>query len=161
MKNPKGPCSGLSRRGEKILIALLEHPTQEKAAVAAEVSTSTLWRWRRKPEFQKALLEARRDLYAQSMARLQQGLPAAATTVLRTMVEPSASHTAKLRAAQMVFDNVARGVEFQDLDIRVRELERLGQPTATEKVVPKPPMFSEQHELHEDKTNDQTDCTAD
>ena len=51
----------LSRRGEKILMALLEHPIYERAAGAAGVSLATLWRWRQKPEFQKALLDARRD----------------------------------------------------------------------------------------------------
>jgi hypothetical protein len=63
MRDPTRRYPELSRRGEKILMALLEHPSQEKAAAAAEVSAVTLWRWQQKPEFQKALLEARREYW--------------------------------------------------------------------------------------------------
>jgi hypothetical protein len=87
MKDPTRRYPELSRRGEKILMALLEHSTYEKAAPAAGVSLPTLWRWRQKPEFQKAYLEARRDVHSQSMARLQQAEAAAVATVLRVMVD--------------------------------------------------------------------------
>jgi hypothetical protein len=136
MKDPTRRYPELSLRGEKILMALLEHPIYEKAAAAAGVSLATLWRWRQKPEFQKALLEARRDVHSQAMARLQQGAAAAASTVLRVMVDPATPATAKLRASQMVLDNAARGIEFQDLEVRFRDLERAPGPTVPGKSVP-------------------------
>ena len=136
MKDPTRRYPTLSRRGEKILMALLEHPTFEKAAPAAGVSLPTLWRWRQKPEFQKAYLEARRDVHSQSMARLQQAEAAAVATVLRVMVDPVTPATAKLRAAEMVLDNAGRGIEFQDLEVRFRDLERAPGPTVPGKSVP-------------------------
>jgi len=128
MKDPTRRYPELSRRGEKILMALLEHPTFEKAAPAAGVSLPTLWRWRQKPEFQKAYLEARRDVHSQSMARLQQAEAAAVATVLRVMVDSATPATAKLRAAEMVLDNAGRGIEFQDPEVRLRDLERAPGP---------------------------------
>src|SRR5258708_25250340 len=79
--DPIRHCSQLSRRGEKILIALLEHPTHEKAAAAAGISPVTVSRWLKNPKFQKALTAARRDVYTQSMARIHQATAAAAATV--------------------------------------------------------------------------------
>ncbi len=79
--DPIRHCAQLSRRGEKILIALLEHPTYEKAAAAAGISPVTVWRWLKNPKFQKALTAARRDVFTQSMARIHQATAAAAATV--------------------------------------------------------------------------------
>jgi hypothetical protein len=137
----------LSRRGEKILMALLEHSTYEKAAEAA---LPTLWRWRQKPEFQKALLEARRDVHSHAMARLQQSAGAAASTVLRVMVDPATPATTKLRAADMVLDIANRGLEFQDLNIRLQELERSPRLKVPERPVPEPASSVQQHDLHEE-----------
>jgi hypothetical protein len=161
MKDPTRRYPELSRRGEKILMALLEHPTFEKAAAAAGVSLPTLWRWRQKPEFQKAYLEARRDVHSQSMARLQQAEAAAVATVLRVMVDPTTLPVPRLRAAQMVFDNAARGLEFQDLDGRLRELERSTRLKAPEKSIPEPASSGQQHDLHEEKSIDETNHTTD
>ncbi|SRR5216684_2592938 len=79
--DPIRHCAQLSRRGEKILIALLEHPAHEKAAAAQGISSVTVWRWLKNPKFQKALTAARRDVYTQSMARIHQATAAAPATV--------------------------------------------------------------------------------
>jgi hypothetical protein len=42
------------------------------------------------PKFQTAYQEARRAAYGQAVARLQQGASAAATTMLKTMIDPNA-----------------------------------------------------------------------
>ena len=67
---PKRPRRRLSRRAEQAIAALLEHGTQEKAAAALGISPVTLWRLQRKPEFRKALSEARSDAFAQAIGRL-------------------------------------------------------------------------------------------
>jgi hypothetical protein len=161
MRDPTRRYPELSRRGEKILMALLEHPIFEKAAEAAGVSLPTLWRWRQKPEFQKALLEARRDVHSHAMARLQQGAGAAASTVLRVMVDPATPANAKLRAADMVLDIATRGLEFQDLDIRLQELERATRLKAPGQAIPEPASPDQQHDLHEENSNDETNRTTD
>jgi hypothetical protein len=120
----KRPRRRLSRRDEKAILALLEHPTQEKAAAAAGISPVTLWRLQRKPKFQKALLQARSDAFSQAVGRLQHGSSAAATTLLRVMCDGAAPASSRGRAAQCVLDSAARGLGLQDLEIRLRELEK-------------------------------------
>ena len=58
-------------KADKIIIALLEHGTIEKAAVALGVCDVTVWRWLKKPEFQQAYRQARREAFSRSLARLQ------------------------------------------------------------------------------------------
>jgi hypothetical protein len=105
-------------------VALLEHGTQEKAAAALGISPVTLWRLQRKPEFRRALLEARRVAFAQAIGRLQHGSSAAATTLLRIMCDVTAPAASRVRAAQCVLDSTARGIALQDLEMRLRELEK-------------------------------------
>lgn len=120
----KRPRPRLSHRAEKIVAALLEHPTQEKAAAAAGVSTVTVWRYQRKPGFKKALLEARQAAFSQAEARLQQACGAAAATVLRTMTDSAAPAAIWFHAAQYVLDRSAQSLSQQALEGRVGELER-------------------------------------
>ena len=162
--DPIRHCSQLSRRGEKILIALLEHPTHEKAAAAAGISPVTLWRWLKNPKFQKALAAARRDVYSQSMARIHQATAAAAATVVRTMVDPNAKPELRLRAAQMVLDNVSRSLEHEDIECRLRELERSASQKEPSQMIRKLTTFGQQQELNEldqeESSNDETDRKA-
>lgn len=124
MKKPRNAGQPqLSRRDEQIIVALLEHPTQEKAAAAVGISKTTLWRRLKKLEFQKALNEARREVYGQAIARLQQGSGAAAGTLLRVMTDVAVTPATRVRAAQCVLDNASRGIELQDVAVRLRALE--------------------------------------
>jgi hypothetical protein len=155
----------LSRRGERILLALLEHPTQEKAA-AAGISTVTLWRWQKKPGFQRALAEARRDVYSQAMARIHQASGAAAATLVRVMVEPGTPHASRIRAATAILDNGARSLERDDFETRLRELERSAFDKAPGKVIRKLATFGEQQEVRpnevdqEGRADNETDLKA-
>src|SRR5713101_3682781 len=121
---PKLPRRRLSRRAAQAIAALLEHRTQEKAAAAAGISPVTLWRLQRKAEFRKALFEARSDAFSQAIGRLQHGSSAAATTLLRVMCDGAAPAASRVRAAQCVLESAARGLGLQDLEIRLRELEK-------------------------------------
>jgi len=156
----------LSRRGEKILLALLEQPNQEKAAAAAGISTVTLWRWQKKPGFRKALAEARRDVYSQAMARIHQASGAAAATLVRVMVEPATPAASRIRAATAILDNGARSLERDDFESRLRELERSAFDKAPGKMISKLATFGEQQEIRpnevdrEERANDETDLKA-
>ena len=121
---PKRPRPRLSRRAEQAILALLEHSTPEKAAAAAGISRVTLWRWLRKPEFRRALLEARSEAFSQAIGRLQHASSAAAAALLRIMCDTRAPAASRVRAAQCVLDSTARGIALQDLEMRLRELEK-------------------------------------
>ena len=75
-------------------------------------------------EFQAAYRQARRAAFGQAVARLQQGTSAAATTLLKTLVDPGTPASVKVRAAEAIFNHAAKAIEIEDIEARVSELER-------------------------------------
>jgi hypothetical protein len=107
-----------------MIVALLEHSTQEKAAAALNISTVTLWRSMQKPEFAEAHRKARREAFSQAVARLQQASNAAVATLLRVMTDREAPAASRVRAADVVLQSALRGMEIEDIEARVSALER-------------------------------------
>ena len=81
-------------------------------------------RWLKLPEFQAAYREARRDGFGQATARLQQASGAAASVLLKMMVDQNSPASTRVRAAQAVLDRAAKAIEIEDIEVRVTELER-------------------------------------
>jgi hypothetical protein len=79
------------------------------------------------PEFETAYREARRLAFSQSIARLQQGTSAAATTLLKIMLDVNAPASTRVRAADSVLDHAAKAIEIEDLEARVAALEATSQ----------------------------------
>jgi hypothetical protein len=94
------------------------------AARAAGIGTRTLLRWLKLPEFQNAYRQARREAFGQAIARLQQGTAAAATTLLKMMIDPSTPASVRVRAADSVFNHAAKAIEIEDIEARVTALEQ-------------------------------------
>ena len=114
----------LGRKQEDAIAALLTHRNIEEAARAAGVGTRTLIRWLKLPDFGKEYRKARREAVHQSVARMQQATGAATSVVLKLMTDPNVPAAVKLRAAECVFDRAFKGVELEDIEARVAELER-------------------------------------
>jgi hypothetical protein len=55
---------------------------------------------------------------------MQQATGAAGTVALKLMTDPNVPAAVRLRAAEFVFDRAIRGIEIEDLDARLSELER-------------------------------------
>jgi hypothetical protein len=121
--------STLGRKQEEAIAALLTKRNVDEAAQAAGIGTRTLLRWLKIPEFQKAYREARRHAFGQSIARLQQATHAAATTLMKIMVDPAASASVRVRAADSIFNHAAKAIEIEDIEARVSELERAAEAT--------------------------------
>jgi hypothetical protein len=125
MTNP-GTSAGRKRSpktDDKLVLALLQQPTLDKAAAAAGISTATAWRRTQDPEFQDQLRKARREAFSQSVGRLQQAGPAAVNTLLRVMADPAAAAASKVRAASQVLEISVRAMELDDLEGRIARLE--------------------------------------
>jgi hypothetical protein len=114
----------LGRKQEDAIAALLTQRNIEEAARAAGVGTRTLIRWLKLPDFGKEYRKARREAVHQSVARMQQATGAATSVVLKLMTDPNVPAAVKLRAAECVFDRAIKGVELEDIEARVAELER-------------------------------------
>ncbi|MGA2147982.1 MAG: hypothetical protein ABSH49_23800 [Bryobacteraceae bacterium] len=119
----------LGRKQEAAIAALLTHRNVDEAAQAAGVGATTLWRWLKLPEFQAEYRKARRDAFSQAVARLQQGTSAAATTLLKTMIDPGTPASVKVRAAEAIFNHAAKAIEIEDIETRVAALERAAEET--------------------------------
>ena len=108
---------------EQAVAALLSHRNIEEAAKAVGIGANTLLRWLKVPEFQTAYREARRAAFGQAVARLQQGTSAAATTLLKTMIDPGTPASVRVRAAEAIFNHAAKAIEIEDIEARVVALE--------------------------------------
>src|SRR3984885_14692995 len=117
----------LGRKQEDAIAALLTQRNVEEAARAAGVGVRTLLRWMKLPEFQNAYRQARREAFGQAIARLQQGTAAAATTLLKIMIDASTPVSVRVRAADSIFNHAAKAIELEDIEARLSELERAAQ----------------------------------
>ena len=120
----KGHGSKFGRKKELAIAALLTSRSVEDAARAVDVNHNTLLNWLKLPDFVKEYRTARREVVNQSVARLQQATGAAGTVMLKLMTDPNAPAAVRLRAAECVFDRAFKGVELEDIENRVSELER-------------------------------------
>ena len=120
----------LGRKQEQAIAALMTHRNVDEAAKAAGIGARTLWRWLKIPEFQAAYREARRTAFSQSIARLQQGGSAAATTLMKIMIDPTAPAACRVRAADCILAHAIRAIEIEDLEARLADLERTAETKA-------------------------------
>ena len=90
----------------------------------AGIGANTLLGWLKVPEFQKAYREARPAAFSQSIARLQQGTSAAATTTLiKFLLDPNTPASVRERVADSIFNHAAKAIEIKNIEARVSELE--------------------------------------
>jgi transposase-like protein len=120
----KGHGTQFGRKKEEAIAALLTQRNLDEAAKSIGIAPNTLSKWMKQPEFEAAYREARRAAFRQSIARLQQASGAAVSTLLKIMVDTSAPHSTRVRAADSVLDHSAKAIEIEDIEARVSELER-------------------------------------
>ena len=116
-------------KAERMIIALLEQPTLERAASSVGISDVTLWRWLKKPEFRDAYQKARRDAFSRSIGRLQFATSAAVSCLLRILADPNAPAASRVRAADCVLNYAAKALELEDIETRLSRLEQHSEGT--------------------------------
>ena len=119
-----GHGAKFERKMEEAIAALLTQRNLDEAARSVGIAPKTLLRWLQQPEFQIAYREARRAAFGQAVARLQQGTSAAATTLLKLLIDPATPASVKVRAAEAIFHHSVKAIEIEDIEARVSELER-------------------------------------
>ena len=119
----KGHGEKLSRNQERAIAALLIHPTMTNAAAAAGISEVTLWRWSRIPEFKEQYRLARREAVSQAVGHLQGACSVAVVALTDISQDVSCPGSARVSAARTVLELALKGVELEDLAVRVEELE--------------------------------------
>ena len=124
-----GHGAKFGRKKEDAIVALLTNRTVEEAARVVGVSTKTLLRWMKEPEFDTAYRAAKRAAFAQSIARLHYLSSAAVTTLGKVMLEPGTPPATRVRAADRISDHTAKAIEIEGLEARLTELERAAEGT--------------------------------
>jgi hypothetical protein len=119
----KGHGSKFGRKKEAAIAALLTERDHADAARAVGIDLSTLKRWMREPEFIEDYRRARWEVVEQGYARIQQNTPAAASILLKLMVDPATPASGRIRAALGMFE-LARGALDLDIETRVAALEQ-------------------------------------
>ena len=119
----KGHGTQFERKMEEAIAALLTQRNIDEAAKAVGIASNTLLSWMKRPEFQAAYREARRSAYSQAIARLQQGTSAAATTLLKLLIDPATPASVKVRVTEAIFSHAAKAIEIEDIAVRVAALE--------------------------------------
>jgi len=119
-----GHGAKIGRKQEEAIAALLSQRNIEDAARQAGIGVRTLLRWLKLSEFQDSYRRARREAVQQAIARQQQATGAAGLTILKLMTDPNVPAAVRLRAAECVFDLAIKGIEVEDIEVRLSELER-------------------------------------
>src|SRR5450432_3386330 len=120
----KGHGTKFGRKHEEAIAALLTQRTTEDAAKSISIGTATLLRWMKLPEFSAAYRLARRAAFGQTVGRLQYASSAAASTLLKVMLDPNTPASTKVRAADSVLAHTIKAMEDDDIEASVTELER-------------------------------------
>jgi len=118
-----GHGAKLGRKMEQAVIAMLTARNLEEVAKSVGVSTKTLLRWQKLPEFDRAFREAKTVTFRQSLARLQQASGPAVTTLLKILVDPNAQLAVKARCAYYILDQTRKGMETEEIEVRMAALE--------------------------------------
>lgn len=126
-----GHGSKFPHKMEQAVAALLTARNQEEAAKSVGISLKTLQRWQKEPEFEEALSKARMAAFRQSIARLQQASVPAVTTLLKLMVDASSPAAVKARCAYYILDQTRKGIETEEIEKRVAELERASESSGS------------------------------
>jgi hypothetical protein len=77
----------------------------------------------RDPEFKAEYLRARREAASQAIALIQQGMGGAAITMRKLMTDVNVPAAVRLRAAEAVVGLGIKGIEVEDIEARLSQLE--------------------------------------
>jgi hypothetical protein len=111
-----GHGAKFDQKMEKAIVALLSHRSIEDAAREIGITANTLLRWMREPEFKAACREARRTVFSHAIGRLQDAAGAAATTLLKIMLDTNVPPATRLRAAEVVLEQATKAGEIAMLE---------------------------------------------
>ena len=108
---------------DRVIAALLSCPTQKAAADAAGVHENTITRLLQRDDFQQKFREARQDMLASTLDRLQAINGQAIDTLAAVMAGKSSPASAKVSAARTTLEISLRIVETVDILQRLSAIE--------------------------------------
>jgi hypothetical protein len=122
--DPEPTQVDLNPKQYKAITALLDQPTITKAAIAAGIGHATMHGWLQQPEFRRAYMHARWKVVQQSISQVQRFTSEAAALLRDIMNDKSSPAYARIAAANSIMNNGLRGVELEDHDERLAEIQK-------------------------------------
>ena len=113
----------LSRKMESAIAALLGQSSILKAAKKAGIGEKTLRNWIKIPAFSDAYTDARRQLMAGAVGKLQKSCSGAIGVLVKVAKDPTQPASARVTAAKAIVDAAFRGTELHEVTKRVEALE--------------------------------------
>ncbi len=117
--------SNFTRKKEKAIAALLTTDTVEQAANVAGIAESTLYRWLREPVFLEQYRKARKAAVDQAISTLQERANKAAKALIDIAEDQEMPPSTRVAAAREILQTSIKGVERDDFERRLEELERM------------------------------------
>lgn len=114
----------LSKKKELAIAAILTCPTLKDAAKQIGISEPTLFRWLQRSDFQESLKQAKKQAVQQATSSLSQICHEAVHNLRKVMNDNTAPASSRVAAAKTVLDSGLRGIELEDLDARLANLEQ-------------------------------------
>ena len=123
--------SGSGRRSSDaaLIVALATGATREEAAVAAGVSSRTVYRRCDESEFMSRVEDAQQDLISRSTARLGAATGQAIETLV-DLLDAAQPPSVRLGAARAVLDSAMRWRDAEEIELRLAALEATHRATA-------------------------------
>ena len=120
----KNESAALSVKQWRCVRALLTRPTVAQAAVDCALSEATIYRWLATPAFRAALAQAEGEAVAAAGRKLVALAESALDTVAAVMTDPQAPDAVRVRAAEVVLNNLMKFREVIAFETRLADLER-------------------------------------
>lgn len=114
----------LTPRQLRAVNALLTHPTVAAAAVVLGVAPSTIYRWLGENAFRAALAQAEGEAVAAAGRRLAVLAETALDELARSMTDPTTPAPVRVRACEVILNNLLKYREIVGLEQRLTDLER-------------------------------------
>ena len=115
--------SKLTPRQLKAIPHIVSSPTYTQGCKKAKINKTTLYKWLKEPKFKAELDRQRDEIAAEAFGVLSQGLTRAVETLVGLL--DNKDDRLKRLAAKDVIDFIIRHKENEDLDERLKEVEKL------------------------------------
>ena len=106
----------------KAIPHIVSNPTYTEGCEKAKINKTTLYKWLKEPEFKAELDRQRDEIAAEAFGVLSQGLTKAVETLVSLL--NNKDDRLKRLAAKDVIDFIIRHKENEDLDDRLKEVEK-------------------------------------
>ncbi len=114
----------LTPKQSRAIAALMTEQSILRASEVAGVAERTLHVWLALPHFAAEYRRVRREAFRQAVSLSQRYATAAVVSLAKILADAKAPYSAKVSAAQALLKFGRDGIEIEDLEVRVDELER-------------------------------------